>query len=168
MNYTDNILQWEWASSPSPPTVPVLSSRHWYLKSRRPTRYLRSSCQALVLSSAWEGPIHLFTRVILHTLLSQHRFVVLDSLVSQGRSNGISAGHWQVTLDGLSANGKQAISNIECIIDTGTTLVIGDPMCDSSLTLFQYDLIAETIFPLPEMLQCFTQMCRAQRSRPLC
>lgn len=32
-------------------------------------------------------------------------------------------GYWQVALDGISANGKNAISNADSIIDTGTTVI---------------------------------------------
>ncbi|KIM92347.1 hypothetical protein PILCRDRAFT_83534 [Piloderma croceum F 1598] len=35
-------------------------------------------------------------------------------------------GYWQVALDAVSLGGKSVISNIDSIIDTGTTLIVGD------------------------------------------
>ncbi|KAI0346661.1 acid protease [Trametopsis cervina] len=35
-------------------------------------------------------------------------------------------GYWQVTLDGVAVNGNSAVSSVQSIIDTGTTLIVGD------------------------------------------
>lgn len=35
-------------------------------------------------------------------------------------------GYWQVNMDGASVGGTQAVGNITSIIDTGTTLIVGD------------------------------------------
>ncbi|KAI0696817.1 aspartic peptidase domain-containing protein [Cytidiella melzeri] len=35
-------------------------------------------------------------------------------------------GYWQVNLDSISVNGKSAVGTVQSIIDTGTTLIIGD------------------------------------------
>jgi len=39
---------------------------------------------------------------------------------------GFFQGYWQVAMDALSLGGKSVISNIDSIIDTGTTLIVGD------------------------------------------
>ncbi|KZT13266.1 acid protease [Laetiporus sulphureus 93-53] len=36
-------------------------------------------------------------------------------------------GYWQVNIDGVSANGNKTLENVSAIIDTGTTLIIGNP-----------------------------------------
>jgi len=36
-------------------------------------------------------------------------------------------GYWEVALDAVSINGQPTISKLDSIIDTGTTLLIGDP-----------------------------------------
>ncbi|KAJ3555004.1 hypothetical protein NM688_g2811 [Phlebia brevispora] len=38
------------------------------------------------------------------------------------------AAYWQVTLESIEVNGKDAVENIPAIIDTGTTLILGDGM----------------------------------------
>jgi hypothetical protein len=35
-------------------------------------------------------------------------------------------GYWQVKLDGIAVNNKPAVGSVQSIIDTGTTLIIGD------------------------------------------
>jgi cathepsin D len=42
-------------------------------------------------------------------------------------------GFWEVNMGAVSANGRTAGSNIDTIIDTGTTLVIGDPRTVAAL-----------------------------------
>ncbi|TCD61064.1 hypothetical protein EIP91_009067 [Steccherinum ochraceum] len=34
--------------------------------------------------------------------------------------------YWQVDIDGVSANGKQSLTNLASIVDTGTTFILGD------------------------------------------
>jgi hypothetical protein len=48
---------------------------------------------------------------ILHYLHSEHDFLV--------------QGYWQVTLDGITLNGRQVFSATQAIIDTGSTLILG-------------------------------------------
>ncbi|TFK43185.1 acid protease [Crucibulum laeve] len=36
-------------------------------------------------------------------------------------------GFWQVNLDAVNANGRAAVSKLSAIVDTGTTLIVGDP-----------------------------------------
>ena len=36
-------------------------------------------------------------------------------------------GYWEVNMDNVKGNGQTILSNVDCIIDTGSTLVIGDP-----------------------------------------
>lgn len=42
-------------------------------------------------------------------------------------TNVTQDGYWQVELGGVSVNGSHVVGNHSTIIDTGTTLVIGDP-----------------------------------------
>ncbi|KIK91444.1 hypothetical protein PAXRUDRAFT_149483 [Paxillus rubicundulus Ve08.2h10] len=44
-------------------------------------------------------------------------------------------GFWQVNMDNVEGNGQTVLSNVDCIIDTGTTLVIGLP--SDVATLYQ-------------------------------
>lgn len=39
----------------------------------------------------------------------------------------IAQGYWEVNMDSVYGNGQTILSNIDSVIDTGTTLVIGDP-----------------------------------------
>lgn len=41
-------------------------------------------------------------------------------------TNVTEQGYWQVNLDAVSANGTPAVNNLSAIIDSGTTLIIGD------------------------------------------
>ncbi|KAI0068984.1 acid protease [Artomyces pyxidatus] len=36
-------------------------------------------------------------------------------------------GFWQIPLDAVNANGKAAVTGLTAIVDTGTTLIVGDP-----------------------------------------
>ncbi|KIJ14865.1 hypothetical protein PAXINDRAFT_78490, partial [Paxillus involutus ATCC 200175] len=42
-------------------------------------------------------------------------------------------GYWQVNMDSVEGNGKTVLSNVDSIIDTGTTLVVGLPSDVSTL-----------------------------------
>ncbi|KAI9459522.1 acid protease [Boletus coccyginus] len=42
-------------------------------------------------------------------------------------------GYWQVTMDNVQGNGQTILSNVDVIIDTGTTLIVGTPSQVSTL-----------------------------------
>ncbi|KAI0299938.1 acid protease [Russula brevipes] len=46
-----------------------------------------------------------------------------------------NAGYWQAPFDSISVNGKTVVQETEAIFDTGTTLIIGDPVGIASLYL---------------------------------
>ena len=42
-------------------------------------------------------------------------------------------GYWEVNMDNVQGNGKTILSNIDAIVDTGTTLIVGLPSDVSQL-----------------------------------
>ena len=42
-------------------------------------------------------------------------------------------GYWEVNMDNVQGNGKMILSNIDAIVDTGTSLIVGSPSSVSEL-----------------------------------
>jgi cathepsin D len=54
----------------------------------------------------------------------------VDSSVVDGNLNTVPVtqeGYWQVDMDSVNVGGSPAVSSLSAVIDTGTTLVVGDP-----------------------------------------
>lgn len=42
-------------------------------------------------------------------------------------------GYWQVTMENIKDNGKTLLKNLDAVIDTGTSIVIGEPFQVSNM-----------------------------------
>lgn len=52
--------------------------------------------------------------------------ILLSGIEGAGADLCASQGYWQVNMDAFNVNGKKVVSSTSSIIDTGTTLIVGD------------------------------------------
>ncbi|KAH7919913.1 acid protease [Leucogyrophana mollusca] len=83
--------------------------------------------QTLVAQGAVPEPVFAFK--LAHSG-SELRIGGVNSALYKGAftyTNVTEPAYWQITVDGVSANGTQVLSNVSAIVDSGTSTISGDP-----------------------------------------
>ena len=75
----------------------------------------------------------LYTGGFTYTPVTQQVNLSFDALEHHDRLTLVIQGYWQVNMDNVQGNGRTLLSNVDAVIDTGTTLIVGTPSQVSTL-----------------------------------